>query len=201
MKDFKTYCNETGEADQNYNHAMWDNIVKQLADAGFKGASHREFDKYQGVILTIPGCGKFGVDNMYSTGEKVKSGTSDFTYKEGTRVDHWLLTSAISDGGTIEITVTEDGDVDATELIEYCISMTTNESILYERKFSDAKRQELAKSGQALSDGSYPIVTVADLKNAIKASGRAKDFDKVKRHIKKRAKALKQEDLIPEDWK
>jgi hypothetical protein len=69
--------------------------------------------------------------------------------------------------------------------------------------YSDSKREELAKKGMALPDGSYPIVTVADLKNAIKAYGRSKAGDraKVRKHIIKRAKQLKQGDLIPEKWK
>jgi len=43
-------------------------------------------------------------------------------------------------------------------------------------------------------------VTVHDLKNAIHAVGRAKNYDKAKAHIIKRAKALGKEDLLPEDW-
>jgi len=68
---------------------------------------------------------------------------------------------------------------------------------------SQAVREELAKSGEALPDGSYPIRNVADLKKAIKAYGRSNQEDraKVRRHIKKRARSLKQADLIPEEWK
>ena len=74
------------------------------------------------------------------------------------------------------------------------------EDFLNERKFSEEKREELADKGEALPDGSFPIANVKDLKNAIKAHGRAKDIEKAKRHIKKRAKALGQEDLIPAEW-
>ena len=74
------------------------------------------------------------------------------------------------------------------------------EDFLNERKFSEEKREELAKEGEALPDGSFPIASLQDLKNAIKAHGRAKDIAKAKRHIKKRAKALGHEDLIPEKW-
>jgi DNA-binding ferritin-like protein len=68
---------------------------------------------------------------------------------------------------------------------------------------SQAVREELAKTGEALPDGSYPIRDVADLKKAIKAYGRSNPEDraKVRRHIKKRARSLKQADLIPEEWK
>lgn len=69
------------------------------------------------------------------------------------------------------------------------------------REFSDKEREAAARSGAALPDGSYPIKSVADLKNAIQAFGRAKDPAKVKAHIKARAKALGREDLIPDSWK
>ena len=53
----------------------------------------------------------------------------------------------------------------------------------------------------AMPDGSYPIRDVGDLKNAIQAFGRAKNKPAVKRHIKKRARALGATKLIPEHWK
>ena len=68
------------------------------------------------------------------------------------------------------------------------------------RAFSPEKRRDLAKQGMALPDGSFPIVTSTDLKIAIMAFGRAKNKSAAKRHIIKRAKALKKEDLIPETW-
>jgi len=68
------------------------------------------------------------------------------------------------------------------------------------RAFSPEKRRDLAKSGIALPDGSFPIVTTEDLKNAIMAFGRAKNKAAAKRHIIKRARALKKTSLIPENW-
>lgn len=63
-------------------------------------------------------------------------------------------------------------------------------------------REKLAKEGKALKDGSFPIRNVSDLKNAIKAYGRAKDKDSAKKHIIKRAKDLQRYyDLIPEEWR
>jgi hypothetical protein len=66
----------------------------------------------------------------------------------------------------------------------------------------DTKKREKASSkGEALPDGSFPIKDVEDLKRAIKAYGRAKNKEAVKKHIIKRARALKALDLVPEDWK
>jgi hypothetical protein len=62
---------------------------------------------------------------------------------------------------------------------------------------------ELASKGYALTDGSYPIRNVEDLKKAIKAFNRAKEEDRprVRRHIMKRARQLKAADLVPDQWK
>lgn len=71
---------------------------------------------------------------------------------------------------------------------------------LHARDYSQEERERLASEGKALPDGSYPIVDREDLENAIQAVGRASDPDAAKRHIKKRAKALGLEELIPEGW-
>lgn len=67
--------------------------------------------------------------------------------------------------------------------------------------YSADQRQTAARKGNAMSDGSFPINNETDLKNAIKACGRAKDPDAAKAHIKKRAKAMGKEALIPSEWK
>lgn len=68
---------------------------------------------------------------------------------------------------------------------------------------SKKSREQAADKGEALPDGSYPIRNEQDLKNAIKAYGRAKESEraKVRKHIMKRARALGKADLIPDDWK
>lgn len=71
----------------------------------------------------------------------------------------------------------------------------------YFATISTESRKEAAKKGEALPDGSYPVRNVADLKNAIRAVGRAKNSAKVKRHIIKRARALGKTKLLPDTWK
>lgn len=73
--------------------------------------------------------------------------------------------------------------------------------LFIERKFSADQRKAAAKSGAAMSDGSYPIENKSDLSNAIRAIGRAKNPAAVKAHIKTRAKALGATDMLPDDWK
>jgi DNA-binding ferritin-like protein len=70
-------------------------------------------------------------------------------------------------------------------------------------KFTSKQRETLADKGQALPDGSYPIRNASDLKNAIQAYGRSNKSDraKVRKHITKRARALGEAKMIPENWK
>lgn len=55
----KIMLGETGEPDQDYDHNLMDKVVNDLERAGFPGARHREFDKYQGVYMFVPQIGKF----------------------------------------------------------------------------------------------------------------------------------------------
>ena len=81
-----------------------------------------------------------------------------------------------------------------------CQEITDDEDALLSRAFDAKKREKMADKGTAMPDGSYPIANEEDLKNAIQAIGRAKDPDAVKAHIRKRAKVLGLEKLLPESW-
>lgn len=67
--------------------------------------------------------------------------------------------------------------------------------------FTQVQRQRLAARNRAMPDGGFPIRNVSDLKNAIRAYGRAKNKPAVKKWIKKRARQLGREDLLPENWR
>jgi hypothetical protein len=101
--------------------------------------------------------------------------------------DQWKSASAI----------TEDIDDIRQRAAEFSIEVDAFADI------SAEARKKLAEKGMALPDGSYPIRNEDDLKNAIKAYGRSNPEDraKVRTHIRKRARALGKEDLIPENWK
>ena len=82
--------------------------------------------------------------------------------------------------------------------------MTNNEfwagSAFGKRERTMETRRRLAQEGLAMPDGSYPIVTVQDLRNAIQAFGRTDNPRATKEHIKRRARALGRTDLLPENW-
>ena len=65
------------------------------------------------------------------------------------------------------------------------------------------EREKMAEKGEAMKDGSYPIRNVEDLKKAISSYGRSKESERamVRKHISKRANALKVRHMIPEEWK
>lgn len=89
------------------------------------------------------------------------------------------------------------GEAPATGEVE---EVDEEEVVTEFRDVSQQERDDLKDEGKALDDGSFPIANEEDLRNAIQSVGRAKDPEKAKRHIKKRAKDLDAEGLIPDDW-
>lgn len=68
--------------------------------------------------------------------------------------------------------------------------------------FSHKERKDLAKKGEAMPNGKYPIRNAQDLHDAIKLVGASSMPEgEVKAWIKKRAKALDLTDELPDDWK
>jgi hypothetical protein len=107
------------------------------------------------------------------------------------------------DGKSYDVFVALDGEVlgyDKYEADEVEQIEAEAAEIAMKRAFSEERRMDLAKEGMAMADGSYPIVSEGDLRNAIQAYGRAKDKEATKKHIMKRARALKLESLIPGNW-
>jgi hypothetical protein len=117
--------------------------------------------------------------------------------KGGKKVPNCVPVDSATDTEDSEMSVQEESSKPVAEATE------EQEASLSEFKyFSPEKREEMAKKGLALPDGSYPIENERDLKNAIWAFGRAKPAKKaeVKEHIITRAKALNKEDMLPEVW-
>ena len=84
---------------------------------------------------------------------------------------------------------------------EYEVRMEEYE-VQLRNKYSQAERDEMAKSGEALPDGSFPIKDAEDLKSAIGLNGSGDTAKStVRSHIKKRAAALGLSAQIPDDWR
>lgn len=69
--------------------------------------------------------------------------------------------------------------------------------VLLKREDVVNERAELAKSGAAMPDGSFPIVTKQDLEAAIEAFPRAKNPEATAKHIAGRAEAISATDTLP----
>ena len=66
--------------------------------------------------------------------------------------------------------------------------------------FTRPQRLTLAKKGEAMSGGRYPIRNTSDLQNAIQAYGRSKTPAATRAWIKKRAAALGASKTLPASW-
>jgi ATP-dependent Clp endopeptidase proteolytic subunit ClpP len=68
-------------------------------------------------------------------------------------------------------------------------------------KYKQDERDKMAKSGEAMPDGSYPVADEEDLSSAILAVGRGgADHDAIRRHVITRAAALGKSSMIPDNW-
>lgn len=74
-------------------------------------------------------------------------------------------------------------------------------TVICKKDYDQKTRDEMASNGEAMSGGRYPIEDKGDLEDAIHAIGRGKgSHADIRAHIRRRAKALGAEDLLPEDW-
>jgi uncharacterized membrane protein YkoI len=118
-------------------------------------------------------------------------------------IDSYAVEIDAVDGKSYDVFVGLDGEVlgyDRYEPEEAEDIEAEAAEIALKRAFSEDRRMSMAKEGTAMPDGSYPIASEEDLKNAIQAYGRAKDKEATKRHIMKRAKDMGKESLIPPSW-
>ena len=142
-------------------------------------------DKYDQVIK--PRKGEPKDKNLYNriiAEAKRKFDTYPSAYANG-----WVVQEYKRRGGTYKASGSENlfNNLDPYEMIK--------------RNFSSKQREEMAQSGQAMPDGSFPIANKNDLMNAIRSWGRGGADPKVKEHIKRRAKSLGLTNMIPENWK
>lgn len=116
----KVILGETGEPDQDYDHDTFDRIVALLDQAGYPGARHREFDKYQGVYLVVPGVDKFW--SSYESGAGLSLIPENDPFKQ-------------EEGEVTEIPIENDEDgVQVHHLVDYINQR-------YAAKFAAAKAQ------------------------------------------------------------
>jgi hypothetical protein len=128
-------------------------------------------------------------------------------YRDGkptdTLVGHRVDTLRVSTSKAHHDDVIGNDDVPNTRAhsMEDCDDDNCPQHRMDKKDYSDKERQMLARRDMALPDGSFPIVTVGDLRNAIQSVGRASNYSRARNHIIRRAEALNRTDLLPEQWK
>ena len=97
----------------------------------------------------------------------------------------------------------KDGKISKEVFTTYCEKNPEKlEKSANKTSFTHEERKDLAKKGEAMPNGKYPIRNRQDLKDAIRlSSSSSMSKEDVKKWIKKRAKELNLEDELPEDWK
>lgn len=115
--------------------------------------------------------------------------------------DHQIM---MNTDGTYEISenVGHTHTIDSGRLQEIMMMRMMMKTDEFEKQeLTSSVRERLAREGQALPDGSFPIRNRSDLRNAIRAFGRARSQDRgrVARHIRRRARALRAVDMLPEE--
>ena len=167
-------------------------ISKKSLDGGDLAPKYVSIKFAEGVALGV-------IQSELDTKGMVVQADSDIF--EG--YDSYVFEIDAINGKSYDVYVALDGHVlgyDEYEAEEAADIEAEAAELALKRAYSDDQREEMAKEGMALPDGSYPIRDEADLRNAIQAYGRAKDKEKAKRHIMKRAMDLGKEDLIPMNW-
>ena len=128
-------------------------------------------------------------------------------YRDGkptdTLVGHRVETLRVSTSKAHHDDVIGNDDVPNTRShsMEECDDENCPQHNMNKKDYSDKERQMLARRDMALPDGSFPIVTGADLRNAVQSVGRASNYQKARNHIIRRAESLNRTDLLPEEWK
>lgn len=114
------------------------------------------------------------------------------------------LTELAESGATVTAQPAEAAKADdaaVAEGVPVVVNVSVQAPDAEKADLSAAGRKKAAAEGAAMSDGSYPIKTKADLRKAIRAVGRGNaDHTAIRKHIIKRAKALGLEAMVPTNW-
>jgi len=165
----------------------------------------------RGKVVRVVRSGSINVPNSDFT----ITGTADNPaaliriYRDGkptdTLVGHRVATLSISSSKSYHNDDAVIGNDDTpnkySHTMEECTDKNCPMHSMGKKDYSDKERQMLARRDMALPDGSFPIVTAADLSNAVQSVGRSSNYARARNHIIRRAEALNRIDLLPEEWK
>jgi hypothetical protein len=170
---------ENEEMDSETMMAMYDSEMgkSQMANAPYEDAEDMDKAKpnYQDMIQPRSGGSTPSNPRLYET--VIREAKDKFDVYPSAVANAWVVGEYKRRGGTYK---GEDMD---------------------KRDYSMDARRDMAASGMAMPDGSFPIANGGDLQNAIQSVGRASNYAAAKEHIVRRARALGMMDMLPEDWR
>jgi len=165
----------------------------------------------RGKVVRVVRSGSINVPNsdFTITGTEDNPAALIRIYRDGkptdTLVGHRVATLSISSSkshdGNDDVVGNDDVPNKRPHSMEDCNDENCPEHSMGKKDYSDKERQMLARRDMALPDGSFPIVTAADLSNAVQSVGRSSNYARARNHIIRRAEALNRIDLLPEEWK
>jgi hypothetical protein len=122
------------------------------------------------------------------------SGRHEFSHKDGSRVTVMYpppkLKASAPDGADDDSFLKPQISNVKTPSFKAPKQLGTKKPPMIARSVKQSERKSLAKKGDALKDGSFPIKNKKDLGNAKQAIGRSKHPEAARRLINKRAKQL-----------
>lgn len=147
----------------------------------------------------------YGPEQSWSIGYKVPTGGAVVDTKTGVREIDTLelyeyspvLFGAMSLAGTQSV---KSAQIAWAEEVLRESKDIDDDDMYFKKKFSAAERRDLAKRGVAMPDGRYPINSAQSLSDAINDYNRTGQDPTVKKHIKKRARALGLTDNLPDSF-
>lgn len=184
----------TVETESGYNEARWRGVIfaaKPYAPQALEGIID---GSYTGVSVIVD-------DVAFDVDEVIAENKVPVTWISEARIRRFdMVPTGAYQEGYISLGPDFVDELDEEQLaaLEACGCMADDTEEF--RDVSTEERKKLADEGKAMPDGSFPIANVEDLRNAIQAIGRAKDPEAARRFIKKRARELGEEALIPEGW-
>lgn len=135
--------------------------------------------------------------HAHEMGQGETYGAHDHTHAHHAGLDHDAATGHDGEGSTYDSESASDVVVRPGVIIN-----GKPYDIFNKDKYDQAARDRMAKSGEAMPDGSYPIADEEDLHNAILAVGRGtkNSHSAIRRHIIKRAHAMGKSSMLPDSW-
>jgi len=208
QREFK--IKEDNSLEQEINKTILDDFTKALADKdlakafSFEEITNRLQGALNGQIKTPFNCGYFWVkatypDSVIIAGDIDGDGDKDLYRVAYTMTDDGIVTLGDIQEVKMEFVPAVDED-DPSTMAGLPTTKADEPTDLEKKDYSTEDRKKMSGKGEAESDGSFPIKTAQDVKNAVKDWGRAGSKASDKEHIISRAKAIGAESSLPDGW-